>query len=442
MSAETSQSPEASPRPTNVRWLVLVLACMASWFLYLHRYAWGVIKPDVKAEFGLTDIQLGWLDSLFNVTYALFQVPFGLLGDHLGPALVIPAIIFAWSGMAAAPVLGVGFWSLAGFRMLFGVAQAGAYPNLIKVTRSWFPLSIRTVLQGFVASFSGRSGGACASLLLATVLMGVLGLGWRAALLWIATTGIAFALVFRYLFRDSPAEHPWANEAEQQLIEAGEEPAAPTARTAFDRRPAVLVSFSFLLLAMFTSAFADQLFVYWIPLFLEEGKGLDKIVAGIYASLPLWASAVGGVVGGVLNDLVARFTGRRFARSAVGLTGKLTAAVLVISSIGIEDGRQAMFVLAGAKFFTDWSQPTTWGTITDIAGQATGRVFGAVNMVGSFGAIAAGPVIGWIKENFGWETLFWTIAVLYVVSALSWLGIDARRKLYVTIEEPEENEEN
>ena len=52
----------------------------------------------------------------------------------------------------------------------FGLSQAGTYPNLGKVTRSWFPLTIRTTVQGAVASLSGRAGGACASLVVATLL--------------------------------------------------------------------------------------------------------------------------------------------------------------------------------------------------------------------------------------------------------------------------------
>ena len=184
---------------------------------------------------------------------------------------------------------------------------------------------------------------------------------------------------------------------------------------------------------MFSSAFADILYVYWIPLFLEEAKGLDKIEMGIFASLPLWTSAVGGVVGGVLNDLLIRLRGRRFARSAVGFTGKFMAAVLVVCSFGVDDGRWIMVVLAGAKFFTDWSQPTMWGTCTDIGGAATGRAFGTVNMVGSFGAFAAGPVLGSIKENFGWGTLFWTIAGTYVLSAVCWLVVDATRQMFVEV---------
>ena len=101
MSADSQGNAEGSTRPTRVRWIVLAVACMSSWFLYLHRYSWGVIKPDLKTEFGLTDTQLGWLDSAFNGAYALCQVPTGLLGDVLGPALVLPVMIATWSGWIA-----------------------------------------------------------------------------------------------------------------------------------------------------------------------------------------------------------------------------------------------------------------------------------------------------------------------------------------------------
>ena len=198
------------------------------------------------------------------------------------------------------------------------------------------------------------------------------------------------------------------------------------------------MSFSFLLLAgQFASAFADILYVYWIPLFLEEAKGLDKVQMGLFASLPLWTSAFGGIVGGVLNDVLIRLRGRRFARSAVAFTGKLAAAILVVCTFGFDDGRWIMVVLAGAKFFTDWSQPSMWGTCTDVGGRATGRAFGTANMFGSFGAFAAGPVLGWIKEDFGWDVLFWTIAGMYVLSALCWLMVDSTKRLFVELPEEE-----
>src|SRR5206468_2562628 len=123
-----------------------------------------------------------------------------------------------------------GFWALAGVRALFGLSQAGAYPVLSKVTRNWFPVSVRTTVQGLVASLSGRAGGACASIVVATVLMAGLGLSWRAALLVLTLLGLGLALAFWVFFRNGPREHPWANGSESQLIEAGTAPAIAGAR--------------------------------------------------------------------------------------------------------------------------------------------------------------------------------------------------------------------
>src|ERR1700736_4961615 len=100
-------------RPTRSRSLVFALACAASWLLYLHRYSWGVIKPAFLQENpGLTDTEVGWLDSAFNATYALGQVPVGLAGDALGPRGVLTAVIFLWSLASAGVACATGFWPL------------------------------------------------------------------------------------------------------------------------------------------------------------------------------------------------------------------------------------------------------------------------------------------------------------------------------------------
>src|SRR5580704_3286011 len=98
MPSDISELPPPIARPTQVRWLIFVLACAVSWLLYLHRYAWGVIKPSLKEEYpDLTDVDLGYLDSLFSLTYALGQVPGGMAGDVLGPRGVLALLIVLWS---------------------------------------------------------------------------------------------------------------------------------------------------------------------------------------------------------------------------------------------------------------------------------------------------------------------------------------------------------
>jgi sugar phosphate permease len=423
-------SPPTAERPTNVRWVVFALACLTSVVLYLHRYSWGVIKADIRQEFGLSDQQLGWLDSTFQIAYTACQLPTGVAGDRYGPAALLPLTALAWSILVGATALGQGFWSFAALRLGFGAAQAGAYPNLNKLARSWFPPGVRTTVQGLVGVTAGRIGGACAPLVIATLLMHHFQLGWRWSLVATAFAGVLLAAALRAVLRDSPNVHPRTNLAERQLIGDHDPPQNPSASADLVYTPAVVASLALMMLQSFTSTFADILFVYWIPLFLEEAKELDKGAMGVFASLPLLAGALGGAAGGALNDLIIRRTGRlRLARTGVGFSGKFTAALLIAASLSVEDGRWMMVVVALAKFFTDWSLPTLWGAVTDIGGRASGKVFGIVNTVGALGGFVAGPLIGAVKQYYGWAPVFWLIAGVYIASALCWFGIDpARRK--------------
>lgn len=414
---------------TNVRWLVFSLACLTSWFLYLHRYTWGLIKKDIQDEFGFSKTEMGWLDSCFSVTYAAGQVPTGLLGDLFGPAMILVIIVIGWSLCLGGMALGNGFGSFAAIRLGFGATQAGAYPNLGKVSKSWFPSPIRTTLQGMVASFAGRFGGASAQFLVPVVLMGALALSWRQVVVVLAIGGFGLALLLRFFLRNTPQQHPWANEAEEELLREEGESKAEDTRSQFTRNRWAWISFAGLLLHIFTSAFADQIYVNWVPTFLEEDKGLKKAEMGIFAMLPLIGGAVGGMFAGWLNDKLRKRISLGWSRRIVGMTGKLVAGGLVVFSLTFQDGRMMMVVIAFAKFFTDWSQPTVWGAVTDIAGRETGRVFGMVNMAGSMAGFVAGPTLGSIIQHAGWDALFGTIAAIYFVSGIVWLMINTERPI-------------
>jgi sugar phosphate permease len=413
---------EDAGRTARQRWLVFVLACAVSWLLYLHRYAWGVIRPALKAEDpSITDLQLGWLDALFNVTYALGQVPGGLAGDLFGPRLVLTLLLLLWSGSLAGLAWAWGFGPLAAARSAFGLAQAGVYPNVSKITQSWFPPAVRTTVQGVVGSLAGRAGGACAPLLVATLLMGLLGLSWRTSLLLLSGMGLLLAAGFWAMFRNRPP-------GEQAAIHVPPDQAAADA----DRKPTAGRRRTLAALLAYASAstFADQLYVFWVPQFLVEGKGLSAVEMGLFAGLPLWGGALGGAVGGVLNDALIRWTGsRRWGRAVVAFTGKMLAAVLITASLLVADGRWVMVVLLACKFFTDWSLATAWGAITDVGGAAAATVFGVVNTAGSLAAFAAGPVMGYLKQEHGWDVLFGAVAGAYVLAALCWLFIDSSQRL-------------
>jgi MFS transporter, ACS family, glucarate transporter len=261
--------------PTKRRWIVFGLAAATSFILYLHRYTWNFIRPELMDEYKFSNQEMGILDTAFYASYSLGQIPGGIICDMFGPHLFVGIIIAIWS--LTMPCLGLAgsMNGLIAARLGFGAAQAGCYPSLAKVTREWFPIGQRTTLQGLVASFFGRSGGAMSSLLFGSVLMGVCGFSWRVALTMLAVLGLILAVLFIWQCRNRPQDDPRCNEAERTLIRAGDE-------TPDDDQPKVLplmralknASLRMFVVQQYMNAGAD--YVYSVPWSDRQGCPRDS----------------------------------------------------------------------------------------------------------------------------------------------------------------------
>lgn len=403
--------------------------------LYLHRYIFGLIKPTLIDEFGLGETELGLLDSGFATFYSVCQVPMGVAIDGLGVHLVLTAMIIVWCvglGLHAWAPKGEHLWY---GRAVLGAGQSGVFAALSRVTRTWFPASVRTTVQGWVGVFFGRIGGMSANLLVGSLLLGVLLVPWRVAVYGLSATGILFAVVFAVLYRNSPRTHPLANEAEAALIDGGTAASnsAGTVTLSFREMfarmsPRSIRNLLTLNLQTILSTMADNIFSAWIPLFLASVHGLKFTEMGIYSALPLLGGACGGAVGGWLNDFMVRRTGSlRWSRTGVGLAGKGLAAVLLATAmLWYDEPYTFCKLLFLVKFFSDWSLTTTWGAVTDIGGRSTATVFAFNNAVATIGAIVAPTMYGAIAEHASWRWVFFTGAGTYLLCALSWLAIDCR----------------
>jgi ACS family glucarate transporter-like MFS transporter len=150
------------------------------------------------------------------------------------------------------------------------------------------------------------------------------------------------------------------------------------------------------------------------------------------------------MLGGFFNDLMIQWTGsRRIGRSAVGFTGKFIACILMFVAISQDGATAAAWSLFAVKFFTDWSQPTVWGTCTDIGGRYSATVFGVINTSGSIGGLVSpiffGVILDWNTSNVlvdgieksvaNYNPLFVTVAVMYIISAFCWIMIDCTDSL-------------
>lgn len=166
-------SKASSQAPTRVRYGVLGFACALSMITYLDRVCFGSAMKDIVNDLGLTSVaDLNFAASAFAFSYAAFEVPSGWLGDVFGPRKTLIRIVLWWSFFTAltgavglrffggtwqVPWLGMSF-SLALMvlvRFLFGMGEAGAYPNITRALHNWFPFTERGLTQGTVW-MSGR----------------------------------------------------------------------------------------------------------------------------------------------------------------------------------------------------------------------------------------------------------------------------------------------
>src|SRR5262249_38107272 len=161
-------------------------------------------------------------------------------------------------------------------------------------------------------------------LLVGMLLLGALAMPWRSAVLLLSVVGVAAGMLFLLLFRNTPRAHPWANQAEADLVTADDPEAAYASGSRLNlwaplRNPSV----GFLCGRSIVSNMADVLYVYWVPYYLRTVKQVTIANTGWMAALPLLGGAVGGVVSGLLQSRLLRRTGdRRWSRAGVGMAGK------------------------------------------------------------------------------------------------------------------------
>ncbi len=444
----------AKESPTHVRYWVMAFLLVLSFLTYFDRVCIVRVKPEMQHDLRLTDEQMGLVLGAFWLAYSLFDVPAGWLGDRYGARLALTRVVLAWSLFTALTGAATGFLSLLTYRFLFGVGEAGAYPNMARVQAGWLPRAVRGRAGGWLW-LAARWGGAFSPFLFAGVLRligtesesrGVLVVpwlggiaAWRVGFAVAGLAGVVWCLAFLPWFRDDPAEQPSVNGAELALIRsgqaAGEE--AGHGHIAPGMWRALLSSRSLWALAAvyFFGSFGWSFFVSWMPDYLERIHGVKYDVSESLWKQPLLYGGVSCLVGGVLSDRLVRATGRKWLGRALFPVGGLIVAATAIYSVRFvsdPDHAVVLMCLAGAAY--DFGQGANWASIVDIGGRYAGSATGFINLVGNMGN-AVQPFIGaWIFGRFGWNALFAVYAGVFLVAAAMWLFIDPRRSFYQSID--------
>ena len=132
---------QISQRRTRVRVSVMAFLCVLSFLTYYDRQCIVRAQESIQASLTISDEQMGIVFGTFWLAYALFEIPGGWMGDRMGARFTITRIVLAWSLFTVLTGAATGFYSLLVYRFLFGIGEAGAYPNMARIQSRWLPIT-------------------------------------------------------------------------------------------------------------------------------------------------------------------------------------------------------------------------------------------------------------------------------------------------------------
>ena len=414
--------PVPAERPTRVRYWVVVFALTLAVITYLDRVCIGYAAPFITKDLGLSAVQMGWTFTAFGWAYALCEIPGGFLGDWIGPRRVLMRIVAWWSFFTAATGWAWSFPSLAATRFLFGMGEAGCFPNLTKAFTTWLPKRERVRAQG-VLWLSARWGGAFTPLLVAWVMPMV---GWRHSFEIFGGVGLVWAILFYAWYRDDPLRNPKLNAAERDLLRDSSKLATGHGDVPWGK---LLVSPQVWLLCWqyFFCSYGWYFYVTWLPTYLRDARHLALNSSALLGVLPLFCGGLGNPAGVLAGWFLVKLTGDiARTRRTLGYIGFVGACVFLLLSTRADDPLVAMLSIGLASFCNDLVMPGSWGAVMDVGGAHAGTVAGAMNMWGNIGGAIGPLVVGYILHftNNNWNLTFYVSAALYLMGAVCWAFLD------------------
>jgi MFS family permease len=405
-----------------VRYWVIVFAVALAVVTYIDRVSISFAAPSISRELGLDSVQMGWVLFAFAAAYALFEIPGGYLGDRMGPRSVLMRIVLWWSFFTAATGWAWSYLSLLITRFLFGMGEAGCFPNLTKAFTVWLPQRERIRAQS-ITWLAARWGGAFTPPLVLWVMNYV---GWRHAFEIFGGLGVIWAVVFYRWYRNDPLENPSLNDGERELLRHSAANATghgdvPWGKFVGSGRVWLLCAQYFCL------SYGWYFYITWLPTYLKEGRHLNLTNMAIFGIVPLLFGGLGNPASVfVASRLLPHLGGIRQTRRTMAYIGFAGASAFLVLSTQVNDALMAVLAIGMASFCNDLVMPGAWAAAMDIGGKHAGSLSGAMNMCGNFGGalcpVAIGYILKWTHQD--WNLTFYVSAAVYLLGIVCWRFLD------------------
>lgn len=396
-----------------IRWGIVTLLFLATALNYVSRQALPILKPILEKDLGLAAQDFTNAVSAFLLAYTIMYTVSGRLIDRVGVRLGAAVCVIAWSAASILTALTVGPWSLIFFLFLLGVGQPGIFPAGIKACGEWFKRSERALPVGLFSS--GASIGAIVAVPLVSVV--AMHWGWRWAFV---VPGLAVCLwaPLWFYFYHKPAVHPRLPQADRAMLaqeNPADAPGTPTWRSILAQRKVWG-----LLLTRMTGDSVWYFYLFWIPVYLQQERGLDLKAMALFGWVPYLFADIGALLGGGLSDKLIR-RGWTTPRARTGVLLLVALLAPLGAFVGFtQDKAIAIAVICLVMFLCQVWSTNTATLVADLSTpRETGTIMGLMGTVGSLWGLMFIQILGFVRDFWGYESSFLIAAVLHPIGIVA-----------------------
>jgi len=389
-----------------------VLLFVATGLSFMDRQVLSLAIIKIKEEFFMTDVEYGWVNTAFLLSYAIMFTLGGWLIDRYGTRVGLAVSVGLWSLSSAFHGLTQNVWQLGVTRFFLGLGEGGAFPGAAKGVTEWFPQKQRGFAMGI--AIGGAALGAVIAPPLTVYLTSLF--GWRGTFVVTGIIGGLWVLIWLIFFR-KPQNSRLITDKELDLIVGDEKTddekkgKAPSFRAILRTREAwALIIMRFLLDPVF------YFIMFWIPKYLSEVRSVSFERIGELFWIPFLALGISNMIGGLLSDkLIASGVSVNKARKTImGIAAAITMATVltpVVSSAELAIFLITLFMFAHGFWITNYITITS-----EVFGKnGTSTVVGIAGTGGAIAGMLLNPLIGKVVESYSYTPMWILSGILYPI---------------------------
>ena len=417
----------------NLRWWVIALIALATIINYIDRSALSVLWPDIVEELFPDESALerkqiyATISIVFVFSYAFGQAIFGKIFDWIGTRIGFVISIGVWSLATVAHAFAQGLLTFSIFRAVLGLAEAGNWPGATKGNAEWFPTKERALAQGIFNS-GAAIGGIIAIPLIAYL---TVFFSWKMVFVIIGLTGLLWLIPWLVLVKAPPGSHPWITAEEKEYILTGQKRVEEDGHEVEEYNPgtAELLSRKQSWGVIIASAAIDPiwwLFVFWIPIYLNEVYQMDVKSIGIYGWVPYVGAMFGAWFGGLLaqNRIKAGWTTNKTRKFVITL-GCLIMLPSLLAMASPGSPVTAVIIMAVILFGFQTAIGNVQTLPSDLLGKkSVGTLAGFAGMAAKLGAVGLTALVPILTADGNYTPAFVIGALLSIIAmAAVWILI-------------------